>query len=253
MTDLASTTIFITGATSGFGEAAARRFAADGAKLILCGRRRDRLDALQADLKVPVTLITLDIRDRAAMLAAIDGLPDGFREVDILVNNAGLALGLDKAPQAGFDDWDAMVETNIQGLLTCTRALLPGMVTRQRGHIINLGSVASTYPYTGGNVYGASKAFVRQFSLNLRADLLGTKVRVTNIEPGACETEFSVVRFKGDQEKAAQVYAGMDPLTATDIAECIHWVAALPAHVNINMMEVMPVAQAAAGLTIHRT
>jgi 3-hydroxy acid dehydrogenase/malonic semialdehyde reductase len=252
MTDLSSATVFITGATAGFGAAAARRFAGDGAKLILCGRRTDRLEALKAELGVPVHLIAEDVRDRKAMEAAIQALPAEFAAVDILVNNAGLALGLEPAHRADLDDWETMVDTNIKGLMTCTRALLPGMVERHRGHVINMGSVAGTYPYPGGNAYGGTKAFVEQFSLNLRAELLGLGVRVTVIEPGMCDTEFSQVRFKGDKSKADDVYAGMTPLSADDIAECIHWVAALPKHVNINIIEVMPTEQANGSFAVYR-
>jgi len=252
MTDLSTATVFITGATSGFGAAAARRFADDGARLVLLGRRDDRLQALKDELSVPVLTLCLDVRDRAAVTEAIATLPAPFAEVDVLVNNAGLALGLEMAPKADLCDWEVMVDTNIKGLMYCTRALLPGMVARKRGHVINLGSVAGTYPYPGGNVYGATKAFVEQFSLNLRADLAGTKVRVTNLRPGLCETEFSVVRFKGDQSKADSIYEGTTPLTADDIARCIHWVAALPAHININSLEVMPVDQAFSPFSIHR-
>lgn len=253
MTDLASATIFVTGATAGFGAACARRFAKDGARLVLCGRRADRLAALKAELTaVPVHTIVLDVRDRDAVARAFAGLPAEFAAPDVLVNSAGLALGLEPAQRADLDDWDTMVDTNIKGLMYCTRAALPGMVERRRGHIINLGSVAGNYPYPGGNAYGGTKAFVEQFSLNLRADLLGSGVRVTNIEPGMCETEFSVVRFKGDTDKAHGVYEGLTPLSADDIAECIHWVAALPAHVNINILEVMPVDQAFSNFTVHR-
>lgn len=252
MTDLSTATVFITGATSGFGAAAARRFAKDGARLVLLGRRADRLAALKAELAVPVHVLTLDIRNRQAVTEAFATLPAEFSKLDVLLNNAGLALGLEMAPKTDLDDWDAMVDTNIKGLMYCTRSALPGMVERKRGHIINLGSVAGTYPYPGGNVYGGTKAFVEQFSLNLRAELLGSKVRVTNIAPGMCETEFSTVRFKGDAAKAGNVYAGMQPLSADDIAECIHWVAALPAHVNINELEVMPVDQAFSPFAVHR-
>jgi NADP-dependent 3-hydroxy acid dehydrogenase YdfG len=252
MTDLSQATIFITGATSGFGAATARRFAKSGARLILTGRRTDRLLALKAELTVPVHLITLDVRDRDAIFAAIEDLPAEFAAIDILVNNAGLAQGLDPAYKSNLDDWETMIDTNVKGLAFCTRAILPGMVERKRGHVINLGSVAGTYPYPGGSVYGGSKAFVEQFSLNLRNDLGGSNVRVTCIEPGMCETEFSVVRFKGDAEAAARVYQGMQPLTADDIAEQIHWVASLPSHVNINRLEVMPVAQSWAPFAVHR-
>jgi NADP-dependent 3-hydroxy acid dehydrogenase YdfG len=252
MTDLSAATVFITGATSGFGAASARRFAKDGAKLVLLGRRSDRLQALKDELPVPAHILTLDVRNRQAVTEAFASLPSEFAEIDVLINNAGLALGLEMAPKTSLDDWDAMIDTNIKGLMYCTRSALPGMVERKRGHIINLGSVAGTYPYPGGNVYGGTKAFVKQFSLNLRAELLGSKVRVTNIEPGMCETEFSVVRFGGDLSRAESVYAGMQPLSADEIAECIHWVAALPANVNINALEVMPVDQAFSPFAVHR-
>lgn len=254
MISFADRTVFITGATSGFGAAAARRFAAAGARLIVCGRRAERLEALAAELAPrPVHPLTLDVRDGDAVLAAVETLPAPFAEVDILLNNAGLALGLEPAQQADLDDWEQMVDTNCKGLMYCTRALLPGMVARDRGHIINLGSIAGSYPYPGGNAYGATKAFVKQFSLNLRADLYGTRVRVTNIEPGLCETEFSLVRFKGDRDRASKIYEGTTPLSAEDIAECIFWTAALPEHVNINRLEVMPVAQSFAAPRVHKT
>lgn len=253
MTGFTDRTVFITGATSGFGAAAARRFAAAGARLVICGRRVDRLEALTAELgPTPVRALTLDVRDRTAVLETVAALPAPFGDIDVLVNNAGLALGLEPAHQASLDDWDEMVDTNIKGLMYCTRAVLPGMVARDRGHVINLGSIAGTYPYPGGNAYGGTKAFVKQFSLNLRADLFGSAVRVTDIEPGLCETEFSVVRFKGDAARAAKVYEGTTPLTADDVAECIFWAAALPAHVNINRIEVMPVSQTFAGARISR-
>ena len=252
MTDLSQATVLITGATAGFGAAAARRFAKSGSRLVLAGRRADRLDALQAELTVPVHVIQLDVRDKDAVAATIADLPKQFAAIDVLVNNAGLAAGLDPAYKADLADWDVMIDTNIKGLAYVARAVLPGMVERKRGHIINLGSVAGTYPYPGGSVYGGSKAFVEQFSLNLRNDLGGSNVRVTCIEPGMCETEFSVVRFKGDEQAAAKVYQGMKPLSADDIAEQIHWVASLPAHVNINTLEIMPVAQSWAGFAVHR-
>ncbi|MER2531408.1 MAG: SDR family oxidoreductase [Candidatus Competibacter sp.] len=245
---------FITGATSGFGAACARRFAADGWRLVLCGRRQERLDAVQTEVAeaVPVHAFPLDVRDEAAVNAAVAALPTEFAEIDLLVNNAGLALGLEPAHRCDMEDWQRMVDTNIKGLIYCTRAVLPGMVARDRGHIVNIGSVAGTYPYPGGNVYGATKAFVKQFSLNLRADLLGTRVRVTNIEPGLAESEFSLVRFKGDDTKAARTYEGTQPLRPEDIADIVHWVATRPAHVNLNSVEVMPVCQAFAPFTIHR-
>lgn len=245
---------FITGATSGFGAACARQFAAHGWRLIVCGRRQDRLEALRAELAatVPVHAIPLDVRDEAAVNAAIAALPAAFAEVDVLVNNAGLALGLEPAHQCAMADWQQMVDTNIKGLLYCTRALLPGMVARNRGHILNIGSVAGRYPYPGGNVYGATKAFVRQFSLNLRADLLGSQVRVTDIEPGMAETEFSLVRFKGENDKSAKFYEGTQPLQPEDIADIVYWAATRPAHVNINTLEVMPVCQAFGPFAISR-
>ena len=197
--------------------------------------------------------LTLDVRDRNAVEAAIGGLPLEFADIDLLVNNAGLALGLDPAQSADLDAWEAMVDTNIKGLMYVTRAVLPGMVARNHGLIVNLGSIAATYPYPGGNVYGATKAFVRQFSLNLRADLLGTRVRVTDVEPGLVGgTEFSTVRFRGDGAKAAKLYAGADALTPEDIAETVHWIATLPPRVNINAIELMPVTQAFGPLPVHR-
>ncbi len=247
-------TAFITGATSGFGKACAEKFAEAGWRLILAARRAERLKALQEALekKVEVHVLALDVCDREAVEGIPDSLPARFREVDLLVNNAGLALGLEPAPEANLDDWETMVDTNIKGLMFCTRALLPGMVARDRGHIVNIGSVAGTWPYPGGNVYGGTKAFVRQFSHNLRCDLLGTRVRVTNIEPGMAETEFSVVRFKGDEDRAGQTYRGADPLTAADIAEAVFWVANLPSRVNINSLEVMPTCQAWGPFAVHR-
>jgi len=244
--------IVFTGATSGFGAAAARRFAQDGCRLILAGRRTDRLEALAKELSVPVHCLNLDVRNREAVEQAFASLPADFADIDVLVNNAGLALGLNPAEAASLDDWDTMVDTNIKGVMYCSRFALPGMVARKRGHIINIGSVAGVYPYPGGNVYGGTKAFVDQFSLNLRADLLGKGVRVTVIEPGMCETEFSLVRFKGDEGKADSVYAGMTPLSADDIANTIHWVATLPPHVNINRLEVMPTEQANSAFAVYR-
>ncbi len=246
--------ILITGATAGFGAAIARRFAAGGARIVVAGRRRERLDALAAELgRDVIHPLALDVRDRAAVEATIAGLPTGFADIDLLVNNAGLAIGLAPAQEADLDGWDAMVDTNVKGLMYVTRAVLPGMVARNRGHIVNIGSTAALYPYPGGNVYGATKAFVRQFSLNLRADLLGTRIRVTDIEPGLVGgTEFSVVRF-GDAEKAAKLYEGADALTPEDIAETVHWVATLPARVNINAIEMMPVTQAFGPLAVHRS
>jgi len=245
--------VFVTGASAGFGAAIARRFIAEGHKVIATARRRERLAALQAELGPRLLPVELDVRDRAAVETAFANLPPDFAEIDILVNNAGLALGLDLAPTASLDDWDTMVDTNVKGLMYCTRAALPGMVARGCGHIINLGSVAGEWPYPGGNTYGATKAFVRQFTLNLRADLLGTGVRATDIEPGLCGgTEFSTTRFKGDQTKAEAIYTNTEPLTAEDIADAVCWVASRPARININVLQLMPQCQAFGPLAIKR-
>ena len=245
-------TIFVTGASSGFGAAIARRFASAGSRVVATARRLDRLKDLAAELGPQLLPVTLDVRDRGAAADVIGGLPADFAEIDVLVNNAGAALGLNPAQEADLDDWEQMIDTNCKGLAYCTRAILPGMVARRRGHVVNLGSVAGTYPYPGGNAYGGTKAFVHQFSLNLRSDLHGTGVRVTCIEPGMADTEFSLVRFTGDQAKADAVYAGMQPLTADDIAESVYWTATLPPHVNVNTMELMPVAQSSAGFQVAR-
>ncbi|KYO50687.1 MAG: NAD(P)-dependent oxidoreductase [Tistrella sp.] len=245
-------TVLITGATAGFGAALARAYAASGDRLVLVGRRTERLEALKAELGGEVHVVTLDVRDRKAVEEAMAALPAPFDAVDVLINNAGLALGLNPAPSADLDDWDTMIDTNIKGVTYMTRAMLPGMVARDRGHIINLGSVAGTYPYPGGNVYGGTKAFVHQFSLNLRADLLGANVRVTSIEPGMADTEFSTVRFGGDKERAAKVYEGMTPMSADDIANVIHWVSKTPRHLNINVLELMPVMQAFNAFAVKR-
>lgn len=245
--------IVITGATSGFGKACAERLAREGARLILCGRRQERLDALQSAFgKDTAHCITLDVRDRAAVEQAFTTLPAPFANVDGLVNNAGLALGTERAPHASMEDWERMIDTNIKGVLYCTQALLPGMVARNRGDIVNIGSIAGNYPYPGGNVYGATKAFLKQFSANLRTDLLGTNLRVINLEPGMAETEFSLVRYHGDAQKAGKVYEGIAALTAEDIAETVHWCLTRPAHVNINRIELMPTQQAAGGLAVSR-
>lgn len=245
--------ILVTGASSGFGAAIARRFARDGHALVLAARRTDRLRALAGELRVPVHVVNLDVRDGASVAETIAALPAEFAAIDLLVNNAGLALGLEPAQRALLDDWERMVDTNIKGLMYVTRAVLPGMVARNRGHVVNIGSIAAEWPYPGGNVYGASKAFVRQFSLNLRADLLGTAVRVTDIEPGLCSgTEFSQVRFHGDAERAARVYENTEALTAEDVAETVHWVATLPPRVNVNTLSLMPVQQAFGPLAVHR-
>ncbi len=245
-------TVFVTGASSGFGAAIARRFAADGARVIAAARRADRVRDLAAELGPRVLAVELDVRNPEAVAAVVAGLPPDFAAVDVLVNNAGLALGLNPAQDADLGDWDQMIDTNCKGLAYCTRAVLPGMVARGRGHVINLGSVAGSYPYPGGNVYGGTKAFVHQFSLNLRSDLHGTGVRVTCVEPGMADTEFSLVRFDGDRASADRVYAGMQPLTADDIAESVHWAAGLPAHVNVNTIELMPTAQSFAPFQVAR-
>ncbi|MGD9946964.1 MAG: SDR family oxidoreductase [Desulfobulbus sp.] len=246
-------TICITGATSGFGKACAERFAAEGWRLILTGRRVDRLQALQQELgAVPVYTVELDVRDFDAVEAMVRNLPEGFKNIDVLVNNAGLALGLEGADKTDIRDWDTMIDTNIKGLCYLTRCILPSMVERNQGHIINMGSIAGNYPYPGGNVYGATKAFVKQFSRNLLTDLNHTKVRVTNIEPGLAESEFSVVRFHGDKDKADAVYKGTEPIRPVDIAEIVHWVTSVPPHININTVEVMPVCQSCGPLAIHR-
>lgn len=245
-------TILITGASSGFGAACARRFADNGWRLVLAARRRERLEALQKDLggADQVRLLPLDVRDRNAVESMMGSLDGRFAEVDVLLNNAGVGLGLEPAWEADLDEWEAMVDTNVKGLMYVTRTVLPGMVERNRGHVVNLGSIAGRWPYPGGHVYGGTKAFVQQFSRNLRADLLGTRVRVTDLDPGLCETEFSLVRFRGDQEKADSLYRGKDPIVPEDIAECVWWVTSLPPHVNINAMEIMPVTQAWGALPV---
>ena len=245
--------VLVTGATAGFGLATVRRFAKDGAKVIGTGRRASRLADLAKEIGPGFFPLTFDVGSRKETEAAIAGLPGDFAAVDVLVNTAGGALGLDPAQSANLDDWDAMVDSNVKGVMYCTRLLLPGMMERGRGHIVNIGSVAGEFPYPGGNVYGAAKAFVHQFSQNLRADLVGSPIRVTNIEPGLCGgTEFSEVRFKGDKAKAAAVYDGTQPLTAEDIAEAIHWVTMLPLHMNVNVMQLMPVCQAFGPFAVKR-
>ncbi len=246
-------TVFVTGASAGFGDAITRRFVAEGARVIAVARSADKLEKLAGELGDAVLPVTLDVSDPEAVKTKIGSLPEGWKEVDVLVNNAGLAKGLQPAHQADLADWDEMIATNVRGLTHVTRALLPGMVERGRGHVLNIGSIAGTYPYPGGNVYGATKAFVHQFSLNLRSDLHGTGVRVTNVEPGMVGgTDFSKVRFDGDQGKADKVYAGTTPLTADDVAESVYWAASQPAHVNINVIELMPVVQSFSALQIHR-
>jgi 3-hydroxy acid dehydrogenase/malonic semialdehyde reductase len=243
----------VTGATSGFGAAVARRLLAAGAKVIATGRRADRLASLAADApEGQIFTLPLDIRQVDAGQKLLAALPEPFRAIDIVFNNAGLALGLEPAQRANLDDWETMIETNVAGVVRIAHAVLPGMVERNKGHLINMASVAASYPYPGGNVYGGTKAFVRQFSLGLRADLLGTKVKVTSVEPGMCETEFSVVRFNGNADAAAKVYAGTHSLSADDVAQTIEAVLRLPEHLNVNTIEIMPVSQAFSPFAVAR-
>ena len=245
-------TILITGATSGFGAAAVERFIAAGWRVVATGRRRGRLQALvDTHGAERIHVAAFDIRDAEAMQAALDALPAGFRDIDVLVNNAGLALGTAPAQRADLTQWRTMIDTNITALVTMTHALLPTLIAR-KGLIVNISSIAATYPYSGGNVYGASKAFVTQFSLGLRADLHGTGVRVTSIEPGLAQTEFTLVRTKGDQAASEALYQDAHPITGDDIAETLWWIANLPLHLNVNRLEVMPVSQSFAGFQIHR-
>ncbi|WP_189444053.1 SDR family NAD(P)-dependent oxidoreductase, partial [Salinicola rhizosphaerae] len=238
---------FITGATSGFGRAAAHRFAEAGWSLVLSGRRGDRLDALKAELsdKVDVHVVVLDVRDDEAVQKAVDELPEAFKRVRTLVNNAGLALAAKPAQKVEIKDWHTMIDTNVTGLVNVTHALLPTLIDVGRGAtIINVGSIAGQWPYPGSHVYGASKSFVKQFSYNLRCDLLGTGVRVTDLAPGIAETEFTLVRTGGDQAASDKLYRGTEALTAEDIAEQMFYIATLPAHINFNRLEVMPTRQA---------
>ena len=245
--------VFITGASAGFGAEMARKFVKHGHQVVISGRRKERLDALAAELGNLALPLEMDVTSKDSINEAMSVLPQSWRQIDVLINNAGLALGTRPAHEAPLEDWETMIATNCTGLVTMTRTLLPAMVERGSGLIINLGSVAGNYPYPGGNVYGATKAFVDQFTLNLRADLVGTGVRATNLAPGLCGgTEFSNVRFKGDDAAAAKVYEGTQPLTAADIAETAYWVATLPAHVNINTIEMMPVCQGFSPFTIKR-
>jgi 3-hydroxy acid dehydrogenase/malonic semialdehyde reductase len=244
--------VFISGATGDFGRAFAKRFADAGSKLVLHGRNQEKLDSLKKELSGEICTVCFDISDKEAIRDGLSSIPYEFRDIDCLVNNAGGALGLEPAYECSLDDWDSMIDTNVTALLHITRYLLPGMVKNKSGHIINIGSIAGNCPYAGGNVYCAAKAFVRQFSLALRSDLKGTNVRVTNIEPGLVQTQFSLARFKGDREKADSVYEGTVPLVAEDIAESVFWVATLPKHVNINTLEVMPTGQSFAGLSVEK-
>lgn len=245
-------TVLITGATSGFGAAGARRFAAAGWQVIAIGRRADRLKALVDELgRDRVVAAQFDMRDPDAMRATLAALPKAFRDVDVLINNAGLALGTAPAQNARLEDWQVMIDTNITGLVTITKQMLPTLIAR-KGAIINISSVAATYPYPGGNTYGGTKAFVSQFSLGLRSDLHGTGVRVTCIEPGMAETEFTLVRTGGNQAASDALYKGAHPMSGEDIAEVLFWVATLPPHVNINRLEVMPVSQSFGGFQVDR-
>ena len=244
-------TVLITGATAGFGRASARRFIAAGWQVIATGRRAERLAELQAELGEHLHTACFDIRDAAAMHAALDALPERFAGIDLLLNNAGLAQGTKPAQDALLSDWTTMIDTNVTALVTLTHALQPMLIAR-KGAIINISSTAAIYPYTGGNAYGGSKAFVSQFSLGLRADLHGTGVRVTSIEPGMTETEFTLVRTGGDQAASDALYGGAQPMTGEDIAETLFWVATLPPHLNINALELMPVSQSFAGFQVAR-
>ncbi len=247
-------TAVVTGATAGFGRAIAQGLHRAGFHVVALGRRRERLEELAEELgSVRLWWQTVDVRDHEALAALPAALPDDWPAVSVLVNNAGLALGLEPAQQAALEDWETMVDTNIKGMLYATSVFLPGMTQRRLGHVVNMGSVAAHYPYPGGCTYGGTKAFVAQFGKGLRSDLLGTGVRVTTIEPGMCETEFSQVRFKGDKDRAAAVYQGTRPLSAEDIADTVLWVLGLPAHVNINSIELMPVCQAWGPFAIHRS
>ena len=245
--------ILITGASAGFGEAMCRAFTAAGFNVVGAARRMEKLQALAEELGGSFYPLQMDVADTSSVPAALQSLPEGFKEIDCLINNAGLALGLDSADKADFADWQTMIQTNIVGLTFLTRQILPQMVERKSGYIINIGSIAGNYPYPGGNVYGATKAFVRQFSLNLRADLAGTGIRVTDIEPGLCGgTEFSNVRFKGDDERAAGVYENIRFIRPEDIADTALWLYRRPAHMNVNTIEIMPVAQSFGPLPVVR-
>lgn len=245
-------TVLVTGASAGFGAAIAAGFAANGWRVIACARRADRLAQLVERFGADrVHAVAFDIRDEAAMRAALDAVPEGFSDIDVLVNNAGLALGTAKAQDCDLAQWRQMIDTNVTALATMTRLLLPKLIER-RGTIVNISSISGTYPYTGGNVYGGTKAFVSQFSLGLRCDLQGTGVRVTSVEPGMAETEFTLVRTGGDRAASAKLYAGAHPITAADIADTVWWIANLPPHLNVNRIEVMPVSQTPAGLQVAR-
>ena len=245
----------VTGASSGIGKAIAESLAKHGVRLILIARRNDKLELLKRELQANTTchIIACDVVDKERIFQEITNLPVEFAKIDVLINCAGLALGLEVAQETEWQDWETMLNVNCLALTYITHLLLPNMVERNFGHIINIGSTAGTYPYKGANVYGATKAFVEQFTLNLKADLLGTAVRVTNIEPAMVgESEFSLVRFKGNKNKADEVYEGLKPLSPADISECAIWVLSQPAHVNINRIEIMPTSQAPSYLAGHK-
>lgn len=251
MSDLKNRTVLITGASAGIGAACARKFAETGARLILAARRLDRLTELSTGLKSETHLVGLDVTDRSAVEAAISGLPKPFREIDVLVNNAGLGRGLDKLHEGDIDGWEEMIDTNIKGLLYLSRAVLPGMVARGCGHVINIGSIAGHEVYPGGNVYCATKHAVNALTKGMRIDLVDTPIRVSTVDPGLVETEFSQVRFHGDTERAARTYQGYQPLTGEDVAEAVVWIADRPAHVQIGEIIILPTAQAAA-MVLHK-
>jgi serine 3-dehydrogenase len=257
MTSLQNQIILITGASSGIGTACAKIFAGAGAKLILAARRLERLqqlaDTLSKDFSTEIHLLQLDVRDRNAVESTISTLPSDWSNIDILINNAGLSRGLDKLHEGSFQNWEDMIDTNVKGLLYVSRYVVPGMVSRDRGHVVNLGSIAGHQTYPGGNVYCATKAAVRAISEGLKQDLLGTRVRVTSVDPGMVETEFSEVRFHGDVERAKKVYQGVMPLTADDVADVIFFCVTRSPHVNINEVVLMPVDQASATLVNRRT
>ncbi|WP_107775981.1 SDR family NAD(P)-dependent oxidoreductase [Campylobacter concisus] len=244
-------TAFVTGATSGFGEAIARRLSKEGYKIVALARREDRLKKLATELS-DTHIIVADIRDKEAVFKAVDSLPENFKDIEVLVNNAGMALGLEKTIDAKVEDFEAMIDTNVKGLIYSTKAVLPLLYKQEKGYIFNLGSTAGSWPYPGSNVYGATKAFVKQFSLNLRNDLVGTNIRVTNIEPGLCKTEFSEVRFRGDKVKADSLYENTNFITSEDIATILVNCLNMPGSVNINRVEVMANTQTWAGLAIEK-
>lgn len=246
--------IFITGASSGFGEAISKRFVKEGHKVLGLARREEKLQKLQNELGESFRFIACDINDTEKIKIDLENLPKEFQEIDVLVNNAGLALGLEPAQEANIKDWEVMINTNILALVKLTHFILPKMVSRGKGHIVNIGSIAGSYPYPGGNIYGSTKAFIKQFTLNLRADLYDKNVRVSNIEPGLCGgSEFSIVRFGGDKNKASKVYENTHPLMPEDIAEAVFWCVSLPSHINVNRIEIMPTTQAPAALNVAKT